>query len=78
MELHILYGHFGAGAAETFCATLLEMRRGDFMQSDSKFATLECFKDVMKPLVNITKAHTLQKPQILKYEVQKCGLQGCS
>ena len=46
---------------QPLCATLLETRRGDLMPSDSEFATIECYKDVMKPLVDITEAVGAEK-----------------
>lgn len=41
---------------QPLCATLLEVRKTEFMPSDSEFQTLEEFVSVMKPLVDITEA----------------------
>ena len=46
---------------QPICATLLELRRGDLMPSDSEFATLESYRDIMKPLVDITEAIGAEK-----------------
>lgn len=41
---------------QPLCATLLELKKGDLMPSDSKFDTMEKYVIVMKPLVEITEA----------------------
>lgn len=41
---------------QPICATLLALRKGDLMPSDTKFATIEVFISVMKPFVEITEA----------------------
>ena len=46
---------------QPLCATLLELHRGDLMPSDSEFSTLECYRAIMKPLVEITEEIGAQK-----------------
>ena len=46
---------------QPLCATLLELHRGDLMPSDSEFSALECYRAIMKPLVDITEAIGAQK-----------------
>ena len=41
---------------QPLCATLLELKKGDLMPSDSEFDTMEKYVIVMKPLVEITEA----------------------
>ena len=41
---------------QPMCATLLELKKGDLMPTDREFSTLEAFKEVMKPIVEITEA----------------------
>ena len=46
---------------QPLCATLLELRKGDLMPSESEFSTMETFVAVMKSLVEITEAIGAQK-----------------
>ena len=39
---------------QPLCATLLELKEGDFMPSDAEFTTMENYVLIMKPLVDIT------------------------
>ena len=41
---------------QPLCAALFELRKEDLMPSDSEFSVMECYKDVMEPLVDVTKA----------------------
>ena len=41
---------------QPLCATLLELKKGDLMPSDSEFDTMKKYTIVMKPLVEITEA----------------------
>ena len=41
---------------QPLCATLFELRKGDLMPTDNEFSVMECFKDVMKPLVEVKEA----------------------
>ena len=42
---------------QPLCATLLELKKGDLMPTDREFSTREAFKEVMKPIVEITEAN---------------------
>ena len=46
---------------QPLCATLFELRKGDLMPSDAEFSAMECYKDVMKPLVDVTEAIGAEK-----------------
>ncbi len=46
---------------QPLCATLFELRKGDLMPSDAEFSVMECYKDVMKPLVDVTEAIGAEK-----------------
>lgn len=46
---------------QPLCATLLELRKGDLIPSESEFMTMEIFVAVMKSLVEITEAIGAQK-----------------
>lgn len=46
---------------QPLCATLLEVKRGDLMPSDSEFTVMETYVKVMKPLVEITEIMGAQK-----------------
>ena len=46
---------------QPFCAALLALKKGDLMPSDTEFAVMETYVQVMKPLVTITEAIGAQK-----------------
>ena len=46
---------------QPICATLMELKKGDLMPTDSEFKTLEHFVKVMKPFVEITEALGAEK-----------------
>ena len=46
---------------QPLCAALLALKKGDLMPSDTEFAVMETYIQVMKPLVTITKAIGAQK-----------------
>ena len=46
---------------QPLCATLLELKKGDLMPTDSEFANMELFVKTMKPIVDITEALGAQK-----------------
>ena len=41
---------------QPLCATLLELKKGDLMPTDTEFANMELFVETMKPIVDITEA----------------------
>ena len=46
---------------QPLCATLSELKKGDFMPSDVDFSTMENYVKIMKPLVDITEAIGAEK-----------------
>ena len=46
---------------QSLCAALLALKKGDAMPSDTEFAVMETYTQVMKPLVTITEAIGAQK-----------------
>ena len=46
---------------QPLCAALLALKKGDLMPSDTEFAVMETYVQVMKPLVTITEAIGAQK-----------------
>ena len=56
MELSLLHGGLHASAIATLCTTLFELHKGDLMLSDTEFSVMECYMDVMKPLLEVTRA----------------------
>jgi len=46
---------------QPLCASLLELKKGDLMPADIKFSNMELFLQVMKPIVEITKAPGAQQ-----------------
>ena len=50
---------------QPLCATLLELKKGDLMPTDSEFINMELFVNTMKPIVDITEALGAQKYVII-------------
>ena len=46
---------------QSLCAALLALKKGDVMPSDTEFAVMETYTQVMKLLVTITEAIGAQK-----------------
>ena len=46
---------------QPLCTTLLELKKGDLMPTDTEFANMELFVKTMKPIVDITEALGAQK-----------------
>ena len=46
---------------QPLCAALLALKKGDLMPSDTEFAVMESYIEIMKPLVTITEAIGAQK-----------------
>ena len=46
---------------QPLCAALLALKKGDLMPSDTEFAAMDTYIQVMKPLVTITEAIGAQK-----------------
>lgn len=68
---------------QPLCTTLLELKKGDLMPTDTKFANMELFVKTMKPIVDITEALgawkyvTISMLRPLLYKLLNVTLKNC-